>query len=227
MIAAVVQARMSSARLPGKILRELAGRPALEYLVERLSHAGSLDTVIVATSEEASDDPVAEFAERAGLECHRGPLDDVAERFRQVASRFGLAAFVRVSADSPLLDQALVDEGVRLFRDDGWDVVTNVHPSTYPSGQSVEVVSREAFERAVERIGDAYEREHVTPHIYRNPADFKIHNFAQEEDESEIKLALDTEHDAEVLAAILGRMDRPHWTYAHDEVVEIYRGLEA
>ena len=161
---------MSSRRLPGKVLRPLAGKPALQYLLERLSHCDEVDRVIVATSGEASDDPVAAFCAAAGALVHRGPLEDVAARFGEVAERFELDAFVRVTADSPLLDQALVDRGAALYREGDFDVVTNVYPrSTFPSGQSLEVVRAEAFRRALAGMDDPYEHEHVTPYFYRHP----------------------------------------------------------
>ena len=223
MVAAVVQARMSSQRLPGKVLRPLAGKPALDYLLERLSHAESIEQVIVATSDDASDDAVAEHAAGAGIECHRGPLDDVAERFRQVVERFGLGAFVRVSGDSPLLDQELVDASVARFAEGDHDVVTNVSPPTYPPGQSVEVVSGPAFERACAEIADPYDREHVTPYLYARADEFRISNFTREPPERDVRLVLDDEDDAARLEAILGRMERPHWTYREAEVVELAR----
>ena len=119
---------MSSRRLPGKVLRPLAGQPTLQYLLERLARCEQVDRVIVATSTESSDDPVAAFCESAGTLVHRGPLEHVAARFGETVERFGLDAFVRVTADSPLLDQRLVDRGVALYRDGEFDVVTNVFP---------------------------------------------------------------------------------------------------
>ena len=228
LIAAVVQARMSSRRLPGKVLRPLAGRPALQYLLERLERCEQIDRVIVATSTEPSDDPVAAFCQSEGASVHRGPLEHVAARFGEVVERFGLDAFVRVTADSPLLDQALVDRGAALYRKGGFDIVTNVYPrSTFPSGQSLEVVGADAFRTALARMDDPYEREHVTPYFYRRPGEFRIHNFVAGGDDSDLDVSLDTGEDARFIETILERMDRPHWTYSSADVAALAREVLA
>lgn len=219
---------MSSRRLPGKVLRPLAGKPALQYLLERLERCEQVDRVIVATSTQPSDDPVAAFCDAAGAALHRGPLEHVAARYGEVVERFGLDAFVRITGDSPLLDQALVDRGAALYREGDFDVVTNVYPrSTFPSGQSLEVVRADAFLAALAHMDDPYEREHVTPHFYRRPDEFRIHNFVAERDDSALDVSLDTEQDARLIEDILGRMERPHWTYSSDEVTALAQAVLA
>jgi spore coat polysaccharide biosynthesis protein SpsF len=228
LIAVVAQARMSSRRLPGKVLRPLAGTPALQYLLERLERCEQVDRVIVATSAEPSDDPVAAFCEAAGATVHRGPLEHVAARFGEVADRFGLDAFVRVTADSPLLDQALVDHGAALYRKGEFDIVTNVYPrSTFPSGQSLEVVRAQALRDALAHMDDPYEREHVTPYFYRRPDEFRIHNFVAGSDDSDLDVSLDTADDARLIETVLERMDRPHWTYSSADVTALAREVLA
>lgn len=215
---------MTSRRLPGKVLRPLAGRPALQYLLERLVRCQEVDRVIVATSTAATDDPIAAFCKMHGATLYRGPPEHVAARFGEVVDRFGLDAFVRVSGDSPLLDQALVDRGVALYRSGEHDVVTNVYPrSTFPSGQSLEVVRAEAFRRALGRMSHADEREHVTPYFYRHPEDFRICNLLAEHDDGDLDVSLDTYDDARLIEAILRRMDRPHWAYSSEETTALAR----
>jgi spore coat polysaccharide biosynthesis protein SpsF len=229
-IAVVAQARMTSSRLPGKVLRPLGEKRTIEYVVERLRRCREAELVVIATSSDPSDNPVAELCEELGVEVHRGPLEDVAGRFLEVVERFALDAFVRVTADSPLLDQRLVDYGVELFRSGDWDVVTNVFPSTFASGQSLEVVSADAFRRAYGEMTEPEEREHVTLHLYRHPDDFTIRNFVSGRDEGGLDMSLDTEEDARLIEAIFARMDRPHWEYDYDQVMELYRaatGAEA
>src|SRR5438552_13589075 len=108
-IGAIIQARMTSSRLPGKVLQPMHGRPMLQYLLDRLSRASGVSDVIVATSGDRSDDPIERFCHAAGVKCVRGSLLDVAARFLDVLAAWPLDAFVRVSADSPLLDQRIVD----------------------------------------------------------------------------------------------------------------------
>ncbi|HET7568269.1 MAG TPA: NTP transferase domain-containing protein [Gaiellaceae bacterium] len=195
-VAAVVQARMSSQRLPGKVLAPLAGRPALAWLLERL--AGF--EVVVATSGEPSDDPVAAFCAERGVECFRGPLADVAARFAGAVERYGLDAFVRVNGDSPLLDPALVARGIELFRATEPDLATNVFPRSFPPGQSVEVVRAETFLAARPEF-DERDREHVTTFFYARPERFRIENFAAAAPYEGPSHALDTAEDLARLEA--------------------------
>lgn len=220
-VGALVQARMSSERLPNKVLRPLAGRPALGWLLERLDHADELDRIVVATSTEASDDAVAAFCAEQGVDCHRGPLDDVAGRLIEAARRFDLDAFVRISGDSPLLDQRLVDLAVALLRKGDYDLVTNVAPRTFPAGQSVEVLRTDAFARVVGTLRAGDEREHVTVALYRRPRELRIHNFstANQVGRTGGGMALDTEADARRLDALLSSLDRAHWRYGWQELV--------
>lgn len=216
---------MGSERLPGKVLRPIAGRPVLGYLLDRLERATSLDLVVVATSTDTADDPIATFCAAEGVTCHRGPLENVAVRFAEIVDRYGLDAFVRVSADSPLLDQRLVDRAVELFRRSDCAIATNVRPRSFPRGQSVEVVAAQAFLRALPSISDASDLEHVTSFLYRHPDLATIRNFSAPEDFSAISLAIDTEADLATIAAMLGRMEAPHWEYSWEELVRLYRAV--
>lgn len=207
---------MSSVRLPGKVLREICGRPLLAYLIERLAGCREAPT-IVATSTSGSDDAVAAFCAAAGVPCHRGPEEDVAARFVEAAEHFSLTAFGRVSGDSPLLDPALVDRAVTLFQRDEYDLVTNVRPRTFPPGQSVEVVRVDAFLAALPSL-EAQQREHVTQHLYDPGLGLRIANFAADRDYGDLRLAVDTEEDLERIEALVAAMERPHWEYGLDEI---------
>ena len=218
---------MTSRRLPGKVLRPLNGRPTLAYIAERLERCRQLDGHIVATSVEPSDDPIAAWCEQNGVTCHRGPLDDVAARFVETARAHALDAFARLTADSPLLDQQVVDRAVELFRSGDFDLVTNVFPSTFPSGQSVEVVKAVTYETIYPELSDPYEHEHVTPFFYRHPERFRIENFTRAENEGALDISLDTEQDAELIERLLAAMERPHWEYGTREIVALLRTLEA
>jgi spore coat polysaccharide biosynthesis protein SpsF len=218
---------MASTRLPGKVLMELAGRPALDYLLERLHHAQTLDAVIVATSVQPADDAIAHHCAAARVPCHRGAHDDVAARLLAGAEAAGLHALVRVNGDSPLLDQALVDRGVRLFRQGGRDLVTNVHPRSFPRGQSVEVIDCASLRGVLSRLS-AQDREHVTAGLYRDPEGLTIENFdagadGVGPDGGETRLVLDTPQDARALEAVLRAMRRPHWQHGWTEVLALAR----
>jgi len=211
---------MSSQRLPGKVLRNVAGKPLLAYVLERLERARRLDTVVVATSIDPSDDPVAVFCADRGTACERGHPDDVAGRFVGVLDAFGFDAFVRVSGDSPLIDQRLVDDAVDRF-EPRCDLVSNVSPRTFPHGQSVEVVRSAVFRAAYARMRDPEDLEHVTRFFYRHEDEFAICRLTGERDLSGIQLAVDTAADLDAVSAILKRMKRPHWEYGVEEILEL------
>jgi len=225
-IGAIVQARMNSERLPGKVLHPVHGKPMLEYLVERLDHCKSLDAVVVATSTDPTDNPVAGFCRERGTACYRGSLANVASRFIDVLTQSGFDAFLRVSGDSPLLDPQIVDRGVEIFLQGDFDLVTNVFPRSYPRGQSVEVVRSETFRRAFQKMRDEDELQHVTLFFYRNPQEFAIHNFAADADYSGVHLAVDTVEDMERFSCLLDGMEGPHWQYDLPEILDMCRSLD-
>jgi spore coat polysaccharide biosynthesis protein SpsF len=228
-IVAVIQARMASQRLPGKILMQLVDRPMLDYLAEGLRHARGLDGVIVATSTDVSDDATAKFARERGLRCHRGSLDDVARRLLNAAEEAHADAIVRVNGDSPLLDPALISEGLDLFRAKSADIATNVRPRTYPKGQSVEVIAVAALRWAAERMTGAAEREHVTPYIYAHPESFSIASFVTDPPRAEAQLSVDDAGDFVRCAAILAALPGPPWECGWRACLAAYdriRGLD-
>lgn len=220
----VVQARFSSRRLPGKVLRPMAGKPMLALLIERLERVHGTDGIVVATSSSADDDAVAQFADGLGIPCFRGPLDDVLGRFVGTFRRFELDAGVRISGDSPLLDPALVERGIRLFHEERPDLATNVWPRTYPKGQSVEIVSREALERA-DAGANGEDREHVTAPIYRHHEDYRIASFVAEMPSPDVQMSVDTEADFLLAERMLEAMSRPHWEYGLDALLELRKSV--
>ncbi|NUB11303.1 NTP transferase domain-containing protein [Azospirillum brasilense] len=225
-VQAVVQARMTSSRLPGKVLRPLDGKPMLLFLLERIARCNSLSGVVVATSEQGEDDAVAEECRRVGVPCFRGDLDDVAARFAGALRCHPADAFVRVNADSPLLDPALVDQGVALYRSTDADLISNVFPRSFPPGQSVEVVRTATFLEALDGMsGD--EREHVTLHFYRNAPRYQIRSFAAPRPYGGMHMAVDTEADWERFRSCVAAMERPHWYYGLEELTMLWLGERA
>lgn len=221
-INAIIQARMSSTRLPGKTMRSVAGRPLIQFLLERLAHCDGLDGLLIATSDDPSDERIAEYCAQNGLPCYRGPRDDVAGRFRQATDAYPCDAFVRLCADSPLLDPRLIDRAVKVFRRRRFDVVTNVQTRTFPRGQSVEVVRCDAFRIACDRMNEPADREHVTRYFYRRPDEFRIRNIDSGRDWSGIRMAVDDAQSLALFEAVLGSMHRPHWQYPIEKLVERY-----
>lgn len=215
----IVQSRMGSERLPGKALVRIAGKPLLQYVLERLERCTMLDAVVVATSTASEDDAIVQFCQGWGAKCCRGPLNDVAGRFLGVLEQNDWEAFVRIAGDSPLLDQRLVDRGAKLFCGGNFDLVTNVWPRSYPYGQSVEVVATKILKQTYKRMKKPNDREHVTRFFYQHSREFKLYNFRSKVNYAGLHMAVDTEKDYKTIAALVKRLTRPHWEYKVDELV--------
>lgn len=204
MALAVLQARMSSTRLPGKVLAPVAGAPMILRQIERLRRARSLDRIVVATSVEAGDDELAQVLAAAGVPVHRGDLADVLGRFIGALDAFGPAeTLVRLTADCPLADPAVIDATIAHFHETGADYASNVaEPRTFPKGLDVEVMRADALRRAAAETADPYDREHVTPFLYRNPDRFRLAGHAQDADEGEVRWTVDRPDDLEFVRAV-------------------------
>jgi len=163
----ILQARVSSTRLPGKVLMPILGEPMLARQLERIRRAERVDAVTVATSHEASDDDVAALCVRIGVACHRGSLDDVLDRFHQAAERSDAPHVMRLTGDCPLTDPAILDALVDVHLAGGFEYTSNVEERTYPDGLDAEVFTRELLDRAWREATAPYDREHVTPFMRR------------------------------------------------------------
>lgn len=207
-VAVIVQARMSSSRLPGKVLEDVGPGTTLELVVRRLARVEEADEVVVATSWEAGDDPVAELAGGLGARVVRGPLEDVLERYRLAAAEVGCDVAVRVTADCPLVEPAVVDRLVRMWRDEsGLDYVWNTRePRTFPDGLDAEVVTRSALETAAAETADPYDREHVTPFVRNRPERFPQRALRLDPPLRSLKLTLDTAEDLARIREFVARV---------------------
>jgi len=198
-----VQARMSSRRFPGKVLAPLAGRPMIDHVLERCGDAFGGDRVVLATSVERSDDALVAHAQDLGANVFRGDLDNVFARFQQCLAAHPCEWFVRISADSPLIDPRLIAR-VAERREPSIDLVTNVQPRTFPAGQSVEVVSAQRF-ASMDAAGlTAEEREHVTLVFYRHADRYRVRNVASRDPQlAQQHLTVDTREDLAAVEALL------------------------
>jgi spore coat polysaccharide biosynthesis protein SpsF (cytidylyltransferase family) len=205
-IATVVQARMGSGRLPGKVLADLGGRPVLAHVLERAALIDREATLVLAIPSAASDDPLAEIGRQAGALVVRGSAEDVLDRYHQAAEEANADAIVRITADCPLLDPAVSARVVARFRAGGVDYASNTHPPTYPDGYDTEVFSAAALDAAWRDARDPSEREHVTTFIWRRPGRFQCANVADDVDRSSWRLTLDTPDDLENIRKLYGRL---------------------
>lgn len=187
---------MSSTRLPGKVMKPLAGRPLIERQLERLRRCETLERLIVATSLDASDDPLAALLGELGVDVHRGSLTDVLDRYVGAVQAFGVTGdVVRLTADCPLADPGVIDACVRRRVALGVDYCSNGRRRTYPHGLDVEAFTLEALLTAGREATDPYDREHVTPFIYRHPERFSIGELSQERNEGRLRWTVDTPED--------------------------------
>lgn len=222
---AIVQARMSSTRLPGKVLMEVAGRPAIWHLMERLAQARSLDSAILAIPHGPPDDPLAHLADTEGWMCFRGSEEDVLDRYYRAACWAGIEprdAIVRVTGDDIMVDPALVDALVRLFwaSQPGVDHVSNNRVPSFPYGTDVEVCSFRSLAEAWKEAGRPEEREHVTPFIRANPGRYPFVEVRCSEDRSWLRLSIDDAGDLEFNREVFARLYRPgHRAFSWQDVV--------
>jgi spore coat polysaccharide biosynthesis protein SpsF (cytidylyltransferase family) len=202
---ASVQARIGSTRLPRKVLAEIGGEAALARVLARAAAITGVDAVALAIPRDASDDMLADIGTREGVPVIRGSRDDVLDRFVDAAAATSATAVVRITGDCPLLDPAISGAVVARFLDEGVDYASNVHPPTFPDGYDTEVLTVDALNDAWREAADPFEREHVTPFIWRRPERFRLANVAADVDRSSWRLTLDTEADLARIRAIWRR----------------------
>jgi glutamate-1-semialdehyde 2,1-aminomutase len=218
---AVIQARLGSTRLPGKILRQADGKPLILLMLERLAAARRLDQIVVATTDSRTDDRLAELLAREGVTVYRGSESDVLDRYYRAAREQGATHVVRVTGDCPLIDPKLVDEVVAALHAHGDDYVSNNYPPTYPDGLDTEAFTFAALERAWSEATSQVDREHVTPWIKNNAA-LKRRNLTHSEDLSAGRWTVDEPEDLEVVRAVF-----EHFAPRHDFGWQEVAALEA
>ncbi|CAB4820739.1 MAG: NTP transferase domain-containing protein [Actinobacteria bacterium] len=203
---AIVQARMSSSRYPGKVLAPLAGQPMILRQLERIQRAETLDGIVVATSTDASDDELAEIVKANGFDVVRGDLNDVLARFIRVIDLYQPETVVRLTADCPLISPKVIDEVVARFNQGDCDYASNNMTPTYPDGLDVEVVKASVLQEIYESSTDKNEREHVTLGVYRQPDKYRIVNVSGVGDLSHLRWTVDTPEDYAFVKAIYGEL---------------------
>ncbi|KRC60443.1 hypothetical protein ASE14_05325 [Agromyces sp. Root81] len=218
---AVLQARVSSTRLPGKVLRPILGVPMILRQVERLRSSSRIDQLVVATSVAASDDALAATCADAGVEVRRGPLDDVVGRFALVVDEFEPDTIVRLTADCPLCDVGVIDQVIQRHLESGSDYTSNTLEPTYPDGLDVECISADGFARLRVLDLSTREREHVTLGMYSRPDRFSLLNVAQVPDRSELRWTVDVPDDLEFAAAVYAALYDSRRPFGQSEILSL------
>lgn len=230
---AVIQARMTSERLPGKVLRPLGGRSVLGWVVRAAQESGAVDEVVVATSTDSTDDEIDEAATAMGAKVVRGPMDDVLERFVMAIELFEPDSVVRLTADNPLLDPAIVRLATRAFHPADLDYLSTGRVRTLPLGLGVEVCSAAAL-MSVSEVATGADRVHVTSYLYREPGRFRIAGLVLEPRGDQYRLTMDTPEDAALLEALTDHLGDSTHAFAdlidfldrHPEIALLNQGVK-
>jgi glutamate-1-semialdehyde 2,1-aminomutase len=224
-VVAVVQARMGSSRLPGKVLRKIGGTPMIGLLLRRLSQARRVDKIVVATSENPNNASLVQYVEGIGIACETGSENDVLDRYLKVARRHKADVVVRITGDCPLVDPVLVDEVIGRFEAANVDYFSNTAPPTYPDGLDTEVFTIGALERAASETNAPYDREHVTPYLKREDL-FRQGQMQGDEDLSALRWTVDELADFEVIKRVFEHF-APRLDFSWKEVLELQRNASA
>ena len=236
-IIAIVQARMGSSRLPGKILKKIIGKPMLVHQIERISRAKKIDAIVIATTEKPEDDQVIALCKENGWNFFRGSENDLLDRYYQTALVYHADIIVRLTADCPLIDPEIIDKTINIFLKSvpHIDFVSNSLPvQTIPRGLDTEVMSMNALKKAWLEDENPEWREHVTPYIERNPTKFVIKGFTHTKNFSNLRWTVDTPEDLELVREIFTHFKNNQFSWTevldllkqHPEYLEINRYIK-
>ncbi|MFA5336868.1 MAG: glycosyltransferase family protein [Candidatus Omnitrophota bacterium] len=206
-VAAIIQARLGSTRLPGKVLMEIENKPMLWHVVNRLRHCELLDEIIIATSVNENDDLIEKFCKDNHITCFRGSENDVLSRYYAAAKKNEVDIIVRITSDCPLIDSQIVDLAIRKHKEFSADYTSNIIKRTYPRGLDTEVFNFNILEKAYQAADKSYQREHVTVFIHEHPELFKFYNVENNRDLSCWRLTVDEEKDLELVREIYKRLN--------------------
>ncbi len=220
MILAILQARMSSTRLPGKVMRPLLGEPMIGRQIERIQRAREFDKLVVATTTEPDDDGLAAYVDSLGVEVHRGSRDDVLGRFQAAIERWRPDHVVRLTADCPLTDWSVIDACIRRHVEEDADHTSNVSPPTFPDGLDVEVVRASALATAAAEAREGLDREHVTSFIRARPGRFHLVNLARVDDLSRLRWTVDTLEDFTFVEQVYRSLYDSNPAFGTEEVLQ-------
>jgi len=223
-VVTIIQARMGSTRLPGKVLMEVDGVPLLEIMLSRVKKSKLIDKIIIATSILSNDNQIEEFCQRNGYECFRGSENDVLTRYYECAKNYNADVIVRLTADCPLIDPKVIDELINYYTENRVDYAANTIPpetSKSPDGSDVEVFSFNALERAYKEVKDPEDREHVTFYFWKYDHGFSIKQLIQENDWSKFRFTVDYPEDFDVVKFIIKELQKRKSFGYLEEVVDI------
>jgi len=220
-VVAIIQARMGSTRLPGKVMKEIVGKPMLWHVINRVKNAKELNDIVIATTNLKEDTQILDLASEIGVKTYAGSENDVLDRYYQAAIMSKADVIVRITADCPLADPNVIDKVVRYYRINDFDYVSTSIKPTFPDGIDVEVFRFASLKKAWSEAKLASEREHVTPYIWKNPNIFKIKNYENEDDILYMRWSVDEQCDLEFLREIYNRLYAKDTLFYMEDVVDL------
>lgn len=217
------QARMTSTRLPGKILKEVLGKPLLEYQIERLRRVKLADELVIATTTNETDQPIIDLCHRLGIAYYRGAEDDVLSRYYEAAQKFGAEVVVRVTSDCPLIDPAVIDKVIKFLLNyrGQYDYVSNILERTYPRGMDTEVFFIKALETAYYSAANPADREHVTLYIYSHAQEFRIANVPYIRNEQRYRWTVDTPEDFQLVRLMIESLYSQNQAFTLEDCLQL------
>ncbi|MEL6559142.1 MAG: hypothetical protein AAFQ94_13215 [Bacteroidota bacterium] len=225
----ILLCRYNSSRLPGKILKEINGKPLLAYIIERLKLSNASDQVIVATSDQETDNPIANYCEKSNVACFRGSLYNVAGRFLECAEYYNLDFAIRINGDNIFTDHHIIDEMISIAHADNYDFVSNVAGRTFPYGMSIEIIKVAFYREIFKHFDTDYFKEHVTIYLYEHPEEVKnVLHFKNKwvPEASGLKLAVDSSEDFKFATEVINRMQSAHTDYGLKEITDLIKSLK-
>lgn len=225
-IVCIMQARIGSTRLPGKVLKKICGKTVLEHDIDRLKRVKNINKIVIATTILEKDEDIVKESGRLKVECYRGSEEDVLSRYYYAAKENNADIVVRVTSDCPLIDSEITEKIIQYYIDNSekYDYVSNTIDRTYPRGLDTEVFSFEALEKAFNEAKSQRDREHVTPYIWDNPSLFRLAQYKNDMDYSQLRWTLDTIEDLNFIEKVYNLIYiKKENDFNMNEVLELYR----
>lgn len=223
-VVAIIQARMGSTRLTGKVLKDLYGRPVLDHVLERVRQSKGVDQVIIATTVHTNDQPIVEFCKSNDVSYFRGSEEDVLSRYYFAAKESGADIVIRITSDCPLIDPNILDELLEFYLKNDYDVVTNAGADltkrTYPRGLDTEIFSFSILAEAYKNANERYQREHVTPYLYEKYE--RIYHYMNDMDYSNLRWTLDTSEDFQLISLIYEELYKGVHDFYLSEILHVF-----
>lgn len=225
-VVCIIQARVGSTRLPGKVLKNICGKTVLQHDIDRLRRVKNIDEIVIATTILEKDEAIVKEADRLGVKYFKGSEEDVLSRYYYAAKENNADVVVRVTSDCPLIDSEVTEKIIQYYMDnnDKYDYVSNTIDRTYPRGLDTEVFSFNSLQKAFNEASSMRDREHVTPYIWDNPHLFRLFQYKNQNDYSNLRWTLDTAEDFELINRVYGFLyaDKGN-NFNINDIIELYR----